>query len=137
MLVPLSDNNEIHCTYYFFVPSSDFCLCSNNLLFFSSSVRRFERGVGPPMRLLSSSLMEKGFDRGRENRISLFFVEPPNFLSWVYRFSFTRGRQVCDVLAQNSQILLSITPGIALSTCDSLFVLERSQNCYPRIIKPQ
>ena len=37
--------------------------------------------------------MEKGFDRGK-NRISLFFVESPDFFSWVSRFSFTRGWQV-------------------------------------------
>ena len=38
--------------------------------------------------------MEKGFDLG-ENRISLFFVESPDFFSWVSRFSFARGWQVC------------------------------------------
>ena len=38
--------------------------------------------------------IEKGFDQG-ENRISLFFVESPDFFSWVSRFSFTRGWQVC------------------------------------------
>ena len=36
----------------------------------------------------------KGFDRGN-NRISLFYVESPDFFSCVARFSFTRGWQVC------------------------------------------
>ena len=44
--------------------------------------------------------MEKGFDRGK-NRISLFFVESPDFFSWVSRFSFTRGWQVWYLMVAN------------------------------------
>ena len=34
---------------------------------------------------------------GEKNRISLFFVESPDFFSWVSRFSFTTGWQVCYI----------------------------------------
>ena len=43
----------------------------------------------------------KGWKRGlfnldrEKNRISLFFIESPDFFSWVSRFSFIRGWQVC------------------------------------------
>ena len=47
--------------------------------------------------------MEKGFEMG-ENRISLFFVESPHFFSWLSRFSFTRGWQVCKPIRANENI---------------------------------
>ena len=41
-----------------------------------------------------SSEMVKGFDRGK-TRISLFFVESPDYFSWVSRFAFPGvGRSV-------------------------------------------
>ena len=49
--------------------------------------------------------IEKGFDQGK-NRISLFFVESPDFFSWVSRFSFTRGWQVCSAFLSSRLDLL-------------------------------
>ena len=47
--------------------------------------------------------MEKGFDRVK-NRMSLFFVESPDFFFMGLQISFTRGWQFCNYLSSFPQL---------------------------------
>ena len=63
---------------------------------FVSSARESDRN-----RINMAKRGGKGWKRGLFNldrekiRITLFFIESPDFFSWVSRFSFIRGWQVC------------------------------------------
>ena len=49
-----------------------------NNLFFSASVRHFERGVGPGYEVVDFPTMEKGFDEGKKQNLTSM-VESPDF----------------------------------------------------------
>ena len=75
--------------YHFFVPSCDFCLCSITYRFSPRSLSAILKGA------LGMKLVNKRGLIGENCNLTIF-CRISNFFSWVSRFSFTRGWQICS-----------------------------------------